>query len=111
MVTGTYTQNYSIYCSYAILGSEFNAISDSRIKTNIENIDSSIDIINQLRPVTFNYKNKNKYGIFKKYGLIAQEVKNIIPNIVNISYGVIDDINTEFKKNDIKIDNNKITLP
>jgi len=108
---GTYTQNYSIYCSYAILGSEFNAISDSRIKTNIENIDSSIDIINKLRPVTFNYKNINKYGISQKYGLIAQEVKNIIPNVVNISYGVIDDINTEFNKNDIKIDNNKVTLP
>ena len=66
---GTYSQNYSIYASFAILGSEFNAISDSRIKKYIENLDSSLDIINQLRPVTFNYKNKNKYGISQKYGL------------------------------------------
>ena len=38
-----------------------------------------------------------------------QEVQNIIPSILNISYGQIDNINTEFK-NDIQIDNNKITL-
>ena len=72
---GTYSQNYSIYASYVILGSEFNSISDSRIKTNIENIDSSIDMINQLRPVTFNYKNKNKYGTTLKYGYCSRSEK------------------------------------
>ena len=66
----------SIYCSYAILGSEFNKVSDERIKTNIENIDSSIDIINQLRPVTFNYKKKiNKYGIAKNMVLLHKKLK------------------------------------
>ena len=33
-------------------------ISDAIITTNIENSDSSLDIINQLRPVTFNYLKK-----------------------------------------------------
>ena len=33
-----------------------------------------------------------------------------MPNIVNISYGQIDNINTEFNKNDIQKDNDKITL-
>ena len=37
-------------------------------------------------------------------------MKHITPNIVNISYGVIDYINTEFNKDDIKKDNNKVTL-
>ena len=32
---GTYSQNYAIYCSYAVCASEFNAISDEQIKTNI----------------------------------------------------------------------------
>ena len=36
---GGYTNNYSIYCSYAVCASEFNAISDIRIKTNINNLD------------------------------------------------------------------------
>ena len=69
--------------------SEFDAISDQRIKTNIQNLGSSIDIINQLKPVTFYYKNKTKYGNNIRHGLIAQEVKNIIPSLV------IDNINTE----------------
>ena len=30
---------FSIYCSCAVCASEFNAISDQRIKTNIENLD------------------------------------------------------------------------
>ena len=33
-----------------------------------------------------------------------------MPEIVNQSYGQIDNINTEFNINDIKIDNNKVTL-
>ena len=97
-------------CSYAVCASEFDAVSDQRIKTNIQNLESSIDIITQLRPVTFNYKNKNKYGTNLRYGLIAQEVRKILPSIVNISYGQIDNINTEFNKNDIQKDNDKITL-
>ena len=35
---GTYTQNYSIYCSYAICASEFNVISDEHIKKYIEKL-------------------------------------------------------------------------
>ena len=42
--------------------------------------------------------------------MIAQEIKNIFTSIVNLSYGQIDNINTEFNINDIKIDNNKVTL-
>ena len=33
-----------------------------------------------------------------------------MPEIVNQSYGQIDNINTEFNINDITIDNNKVTL-
>ena len=55
---GSYTMNYSIMCSYAVCATEFDAVSNQRIKTNIQNLESSIDIITQLRPVTFNYKNK-----------------------------------------------------
>ena len=36
---GTYSQIYSIYCSYAIMAAEFDAISDARIKTNVENLE------------------------------------------------------------------------
>ena len=49
-------------------------------------------------------------GINLRIGLIAQEIKEFLPEIVNQSYGQIDNINTEFNINDIKIDNNKVTL-
>ena len=42
-------------------------------------------------------------GIKLRIGLIAQEIKQILPEIVNQSYGQIDNINTEFNKNDIQI--------
>ena len=78
-------QNYSIYCRYVIVASDFNAISDVRIQKYIENLGSSPDVISQLRSVTFNYKNENKYGRNIREGLIAQEVTEILPWIVNIS--------------------------
>ena len=72
---GTYTQNYSIYCSYANCASEFNAISAFHIKTNRNNLELGLNIIKQIIPVTYNFENKNKYGASIRYGLIAQEIK------------------------------------
>ena len=43
-------------------------------------------------------------------GLIAQEIQEFLPEIVHQSYGQINNINTEFSVNDIKIYNNKVTL-
>ena len=89
---------------------KLNAISDERIKTNINNLELGLNIITKIRPVTYNYKNKNRMGINIRIGLIAQEIKEFLPEIVHQSYGQIDNINTEFNINDIKIDNNKVTL-
>ena len=90
--------------------SEFNAVSDIRIKTNIEDLELGIDILLKLRPISYNYKNKYRMGINPKIGLIAQDVEKILPSIVYSSFSQIDNINTEFNKNDIHIDNNKVTL-
>ena len=90
---GSYTNNYSIYCSNGVCASEFNAISDAQIKTNIENLELGLDIILQLKPVSYNYKNINRMGNNSKIGLIAQDVEKIIPSIVYSSYGQIHNIN------------------
>ena len=42
---GGYTKNYSNYCPYAFCASEFNAISDERNKTNINNLELGLNII------------------------------------------------------------------
>jgi hypothetical protein len=58
----------------------WSAYSDIRLKTNIQPITSSIDIINRLNPVTFNWKTNE--GTPPITGFIAQEVQQVLPNIV-----------------------------
>lgn len=60
--------------------------SDERLKQNITEIKSSNEIINQLRPVSYfwNETGKKKGGNTQlQYGLIAQEVEKVLPNIVS----------------------------
>jgi hypothetical protein len=72
--------------SEGIVGAySFMETSDIRMKENIKNVhlDESINKINQLTVKSYNYINDN----LKKHqvGLIAQEVLQIIPEVVNIS--------------------------
>ena len=53
--------------------------SDREIKTNIETITGALDKVLALRGVSFNYKATGKPNI----GLIAQEVQEILPMVVN----------------------------
>jgi hypothetical protein len=57
---------------------EYNSLSDAAYKVNIKSIDSALDIICSLRGVSFDWKETGA----KSYGLIAQEVKEIIPDVV-----------------------------
>ena len=61
----------------------FTSISDKRLKTNINKLDSSMDIIKKLNPVKFNWKYndfilENKQGS-EDVGFIAQEIEEVIP--------------------------------
>lgn len=64
-----------------------NFTSDQNLKQNINPINNALSIINQLSPKTFEYKQANypsmrlPSGI--QYGLIAQEVQAILPELVN----------------------------
>jgi hypothetical protein len=54
--------------------------SDARDKTNIQNINYGLEDIMKLRPVSFNWKDKPQWGT--KLGLIAQEVKDVVGEVV-----------------------------
>ncbi|UBD71184.1 tail fiber domain-containing protein [Bacteroides sp. BFG-257] len=62
--------------------------SDARAKTNIQTLSQSLSIINQLRPVSYNFTDNSdntqfrKGGDGKEIGLLAQEVEKILPNAV-----------------------------
>ncbi|MDR2235227.1 MAG: tail fiber domain-containing protein [Chryseobacterium sp.] len=63
--------------------------SDERLKKNITQLKSSDKILSQLRPVSYfwNEKGKEKGGNAQlQYGLIAQEVEKVLPNIVSTDH-------------------------
>lgn len=76
----------------------FGTISDSNLKTNVQPLLSSLDIINQLRPVTFQWKEdifqSSKRGK-QDVGFVAQEVEPVIP--LAVGEFVMQDMPTRYK--------------
>jgi hypothetical protein len=60
--------------------------SDARVKENIHKIEGSLAVIEQLRPVSYNYKNDyvrdNQAMAGMQRGFVAQEVKEVLPEMV-----------------------------
>jgi len=54
--------------------------SDANIKENIVNLDSSLNIVNNLKPVVFNYINASVNNDTKHLGFIAQDVYQTLEN-------------------------------
>ncbi len=61
-------------------------ISDQQFKTDIDSITGSLEIIKKLKPRTFYMDTLNQYGLNfsskKQYGFIAQDVQQILPELV-----------------------------
>jgi hypothetical protein len=67
-----------------------STLSDKRLKNNITELSSSLEIIKKLRPVSYTWDEKlNRQGT--DFGLIAQEVEEILPNIVKETETLFDD--------------------
>lgn len=56
--------------------------SSARFKEDVHNIDSESDGLLKLRPVAFRYKESHEPGRLQQYGLIAEEVAQIYPELV-----------------------------
>jgi hypothetical protein len=56
--------------------------SDARLKENIKSLTKSLDIIKNLRGVSFEYTKESNMGGGTRYGFIAQEVQKHVPLIV-----------------------------
>lgn len=61
--------------------------SDAKLKKNIEDVNNAMDIIKQLKPKHYEYRSDGNYGKMKlpkgnHYGLIAQDVEKILPQII-----------------------------
>lgn len=57
--------------------------SDLNLKQNIQVLSNCLQIVNKLNPVTYNFKNNKKNNKkINQYGLIAQELEQVIPDLV-----------------------------
>ena len=83
--SGPSDNDYSIKASHRIMASEFNAVSDRRIKTNILGSKGTSDLqkINKLKVSEYNYVDSIGKGNTLQKGFIAQEVEQIIPEAVH----------------------------
>ncbi len=57
---------------------DFNSTSDINLKENIQNLDNSIDTLNAINPVKFDWKETGETS----YGVIAQELEGVLPELV-----------------------------
>ncbi len=70
-------QTYTMAGSFAFNSSEF---SDARIKDDIKDYSGGLDLIRQVRPVSFVYNgNAHSTKGVKAYGVIAQEIQKVMP--------------------------------
>ena len=61
-----------------VTAADFNSTSDINLKENITTVDNALDIANQLRGVRFEWKKDHR----PSYGVIAQELEQILPELV-----------------------------
>lgn len=67
----------------------FNSLSDRNFKKNILNLQDSLAVVKQLQGVSFEFTESNQ----KSYGFIAQDVENVIPDVVTTNSDGIKTLN------------------
>lgn len=74
------------YFAGAIFTTQTFSVSDSVLKTNIQNISNADSVLNALAPKTFYFKQNVEPGfslpVSKQYGFIAQQLETILPDLV-----------------------------
>jgi hypothetical protein len=58
---------------------DINSTSDLNLKENVQTVENALETINTLRGVSFDWKETGR----SSYGVIAQELQEILPNLVN----------------------------
>lgn len=93
----TLNVNGTIAATGVITGLDVTASSDKRLKRDINTIENSLSTVLQMRGVSYYHKNTDNPS--KKIGLIAQEVEEVLPEVIitdsspdqfkSVSYGNI----------------------
>ena len=62
-----------------VTATDFNSTSDINLKENVHTVENSLETVQSLRGVSFDWKETGK----KSYGVIAQELEEILPELVS----------------------------
>ncbi len=88
-VWGTSTSNgWAGYFSGKVYAFSGYYTSDQKLKQNIRDFTSALDIINKLKPKQYEFRQDGNYKLMNlpqgsHFGLIAQDVEKVLPDLVN----------------------------
>ena len=69
----------NLTASQTIQAQDFNSTSDINLKENIHTVENALETVSSLRGVSFDWKETGK----SSYGVIAQELEEVLPELVN----------------------------
>lgn len=85
VTSGSWTQAYvsstKLYFNPStgtLSATNFNSLSDLRLKEEVETIENAVSTVSKINGVQFKWKENNR----KSYGVIAQELEKILPELV-----------------------------
>jgi hypothetical protein len=83
---GQTNPTYKLHVTGKVKTNGINETSDARLKTNVRAIESALDKVLRLEGVTYDWKTKEfpqmQFSEGRQYGLIAQQVESVIPELV-----------------------------
>ena len=104
---GTTSPSTALQVNGTVTATTFQSTSDINLKENIKTVNNSLNIVSQLRGVTFDWKNTHQASI----GVIAQEVEQILPELVSggenktVNYnGIIGILVEAIKEQEVRIE-------
>ncbi len=87
-VVGHATSGWAGYFNGKVYSSGGYTTSDQKLKQNIRDFTSAMDIINKLKPKQYEFRQDGNYKLMNlpqgsHFGLIAQDVEKVLPDLVN----------------------------
>jgi hypothetical protein len=69
----------NLTAAFTVTAADINSTSDVNLKTNIYTVENALETVEKLRGVSFDWKETGRGS----YGVIAQELEEILPDLVN----------------------------
>lgn len=79
ILTSTSVSTGNIVSSGIVTAQDFDSLSDIRYKENVDTVSDALDKVGQLRGVKFDWKESG----LPSYGVIAQELQDVLPELVH----------------------------